>query len=128
MTSGRTLAPDAGTTAQAGTEGDPALLSLTEGVMPARVRPAKSPGMTMLPSTRAALEQHTAEHCAPPPDEADSAPTPARLPLPSPSPSGTVPHVVGVHLCLERDGRVLLGLRHPDSAYAGGTWHTLAVH
>ncbi|MFE3901123.1 NUDIX domain-containing protein [Streptomyces sp. NPDC059153] len=34
---------------------------------------------------------------------------------------------VGVHLHLEDDeGRVLLGLRHPDSAYAGNTWHYLA--
>ncbi|MFD3535815.1 NUDIX domain-containing protein [Streptomyces sp. NPDC058664] len=43
-------------------------------------------------------------------------------------PSGTVLHVVGVHLHLERDGQVLLGMRHPDSAYAGGCWHALAGH
>ncbi len=30
----------------------------------------------------------------------------------------TVPNVIGVHLYLERDGEILLGLRHPDSAYA----------
>ncbi|MBB5925754.1 NUDIX hydrolase [Streptomyces echinatus] len=42
---------------------------------------------------------------------------------------GTLPHVIGVHLYLEDDqGRVLLGLRHPDSAYAGRTWHFLAGH
>ncbi|WP_328940457.1 NUDIX domain-containing protein [Streptomyces sp. NBC_00250] len=41
---------------------------------------------------------------------------------------GTVLHVVGVHLFLERDGKVLLGLRHPDSAFAGNTWHFLAGH
>lgn len=41
---------------------------------------------------------------------------------------GTVPHVVGAHLYLERAGHVLLGLRHPDSAYAGGTRHALAGH
>ncbi|MEU8779474.1 NUDIX domain-containing protein [Streptomyces sp. NPDC048606] len=34
---------------------------------------------------------------------------------------------VGVHLHLEDDeGRVLLGLRHRDSKYAGDTWHYLA--
>ncbi|MFD9100269.1 NUDIX domain-containing protein [Streptomyces virginiae] len=34
---------------------------------------------------------------------------------------------VGVHLHLEdAQGRVLLGLRHPDSKYAGDTWHYLA--
>ncbi|MFD3993190.1 NUDIX domain-containing protein [Streptomyces sp. NPDC058548] len=44
------------------------------------------------------------------------------------APSGTVPHIVGVHLYLERDGRILLGRRHPDSTYAGGSWHALAGH
>ncbi|WP_435188941.1 NUDIX hydrolase [Streptomyces sp. bgisy126] len=43
-------------------------------------------------------------------------------------PSGSVPQIVGVHLWLERDGKVLLGLRHPDSAYAGSLWHFLAGH
>ncbi|MCX5232347.1 NUDIX domain-containing protein [Streptomyces sp. NBC_00233] len=46
----------------------------------------------------------------------------------APAPSGTVPHIVGVHLYLERDGRILLGHRHPGSAYAGGSWHVLAGH
>ncbi|MFJ6250001.1 MULTISPECIES: NUDIX domain-containing protein [unclassified Streptomyces] len=50
-------------------------------------------------------------------------------PVPSPLfPSGSVPQIVGVHLWLERDGKVLLGLRHPDSAYAGSLWHFLAGH
>ncbi|MGP3943603.1 MULTISPECIES: hypothetical protein [Streptomyces] len=31
-----------------------------------------------------------------------------------------------MHLYLERDGKVLLGLRHPDSAYAPSTYHFLA--
>ncbi|MEV6330439.1 NUDIX domain-containing protein [Streptomyces sp. NPDC051909] len=44
------------------------------------------------------------------------------------APPGTVLHVVGVHLLLEHEGQVLLGLRHPDSAYAGGIWHVLAGH
>ncbi|WP_225995097.1 NUDIX hydrolase [Streptomyces arboris] len=45
------------------------------------------------------------------------------------TPAGTELHVVGVHLFLQdADGRVLLGLRHPDSAYAGRLWHTRAVH
>ncbi|MFF4858722.1 NUDIX domain-containing protein [Streptomyces rubiginosohelvolus] len=36
---------------------------------------------------------------------------------------------VGVHLYLQdANGRVLLGLRHPDSVYAGRLWHTLAGH
>ncbi|WP_078865201.1 MULTISPECIES: NUDIX hydrolase [unclassified Streptomyces] len=44
-------------------------------------------------------------------------------------PSRTELQVIGVHLYLEdEEGRVLLGLRHPDSAYAGRTWHFLAGH
>ena len=37
-------------------------------------------------------------------------------------------NVIGGHLYLERDGMVLLGQRHPASAYAGGQWHLLAGH
>ncbi|MEU6620972.1 NUDIX domain-containing protein [Streptomyces litmocidini] len=44
------------------------------------------------------------------------------------APFGTVPNVVGVHLYLEQEGQVLMGLRHPDSAYAGGSWHVPAGH
>ncbi|MFF9286437.1 NUDIX hydrolase [Streptomyces griseosporeus] len=98
--------------------GDPARLPLTEGVMLAWVPPEKFPSMTILPSTRALLEQHAAEH-----SPAGIAATP-----PAKASSGTALNVVGVHLCLERDGQVLLGLRHPDSAYAGGSWHVLAGH
>jgi len=48
---------------------------------------------------------------------------------PEKAPSGTVLNIVGVHLYLEdAEGRVLLGLRHPDSAFAGNTWHFLAGH
>ncbi|MEV7416034.1 NUDIX domain-containing protein [Streptomyces sp. NPDC089919] len=40
---------------------------------------------------------------------------------------GAVLNGVGVHLHLEDEqGRVLLGLRHPSSRYAGNTWHYLA--
>ncbi|MEV5434302.1 NUDIX domain-containing protein [Streptomyces sp. NPDC052701] len=103
--------------------GDPASLPLTEGVMLAWVRPEKFPNMTMLPSTRELLEQHAAEHPLPAGGPAAPAGT-AR----AEAPSGTVLNVVGVHLYLERDGQVLLGLRHPDSAYAGDSWHVLAGH
>ncbi|WP_030689982.1 NUDIX domain-containing protein [Streptomyces globisporus] len=103
--------------------GDPARLPLTEGVMLAWVRPEKFPYMTMLPSTRVVLERHAAEHPAPADGPAAGAGT-----APAKAPSGTVPNVVGVHLYLEQDGQVLLGLRHPDSAYAGGSWHVPAGH
>ncbi|MER7780436.1 NUDIX domain-containing protein [Streptomyces sp. NPDC096191] len=45
------------------------------------------------------------------------------------APPGTELHIVGVHLYLQDDqGRILLGLRHPDSTYAPDTWHFLAGH
>ncbi|WP_435260463.1 NUDIX domain-containing protein [Streptomyces sp. 1222.5] len=103
--------------------GDPARLPLTEGVMLAWVRPEKFPHMTTLPSTRELLEQHAVDHPLP----ADGPTAPAGSAR-AKAPSGTVLNVVGVHLYLERGGQVLLGLRHPDSAYAGGSWHVLAGH
>ncbi|MGW1815398.1 NUDIX domain-containing protein [Streptomyces sp. NPDC002125] len=103
--------------------GDPARLPLTEGVMLAWVRPEKFPYMTMLPSTRELLEQHASDH--PLPTDGPVAPAGTAR---TEAPSGTVLNVVGVHLYLERGGQVLLGLRHPDSAYAGGSWHVLAGH
>ncbi|MFF7296707.1 NUDIX domain-containing protein [Streptomyces sp. NPDC008265] len=51
----------------------------------------------------------------------------APTPSPRPAPPGE-PHVLGVHLYAEREGRVLLGLRHPSSAFAGGSHHFLAGH
>lgn len=36
--------------------------------------------------------------------------------------------IVGAHLVLLRDGDVLLGKRHPDSAFAPSTWHLPAGH
>ncbi|MFI6416750.1 NUDIX domain-containing protein [Streptomyces sp. NPDC050842] len=104
--------------------GDPSALSLAEGVMVAWVRPEKFPFLTMVPSTRKLLERHAAEHPAP----AAGAGAAVGTRAPATSPPGTVPNIIGVHLYLERDGKVLLGRRHPDSAYAGGAWHALAGH
>lgn len=61
---------------------------------------------------------------------ADAPGSPVAPYVPSSLPGdGAVLNIVGVHLYLERDdGRILLGLRHPDSAYAGATWHFLAGH
>ncbi|MEV7565661.1 NUDIX domain-containing protein [Streptomyces tanashiensis] len=103
--------------------GDPSELTLTEGVMLSWVRPEQLPYLTMLPATRALLEIHAAQHPTP------AAGQPARSATAVVgAPAGTELHIVGVHLYLERDGKVLLGLRHPDSAYAGDTWHVLAGH
>ncbi|TRV80935.1 NUDIX domain-containing protein [Streptomyces sp. 130] len=104
--------------------GEPARLPLTEGVMVAWVRPEKFPYMTMTSSTRKLLQRHAAEH----PPAAVVPPAGAAGAARAGAPPGTVLNVVGVHLYLERDGQVLLGLRHPDSAFAGSIWHLLAGH
>ncbi|MFD5368422.1 NUDIX domain-containing protein [Streptomyces sp. NPDC127103] len=104
--------------------GDPSALRLTEGVMLAWMDPGRLPFLTMAASTRELIERHAAEHAAPAAGLAAGAEPGAQ----APEPPGTVPHIVGVHLYLEHEGRILLGRRHPDSAYAGGSWHALAGH
>ncbi|MFV6026607.1 NUDIX domain-containing protein [Streptomyces sp. NPDC056264] len=104
--------------------GDPSALRLTEGVMLAWMEPGRLPFLTMAASTRELLERHAAEHAAP----AAGLTAGAASGEQAPEPPGTVPHIVGVHLYLEHEGRILLGRRHPDSAYAGGSWHVLAGH
>ncbi|WP_435799699.1 NUDIX hydrolase [Streptomyces goshikiensis] len=95
--------------------GDPATLPLTEGVMLAWFDPGTMPRLRMSPATLELVRRHAAGR----------PPASGRV---SGSPARSVPHVVGVHLYLERDGQVLLGLRHPDSAYAGSAHHFLAGH
>ncbi|MFV5995277.1 NUDIX domain-containing protein [Streptomyces sp. NPDC056231] len=69
------------------------------------------------------LRRHAAEHPA-----TSSPPASARL-LRDEAPEGTELHIVGVHFYLEDNhGRILLGLRHPDSTFAPATWHFLAGH
>ncbi|MET8375198.1 NUDIX hydrolase [Streptomyces microflavus] len=100
--------------------GDPAELTLTEGVMLHWFAPEDLPRLRMSRSTLDLVLRHAAEAEPPPPPPA----TAARA-----AHSTTVPHIIGVHLYLEdADGRVLLGLRHPESAYAGGVHHFLAGH
>ncbi|MCX5394716.1 NUDIX domain-containing protein [Streptomyces sp. NPDC006482] len=73
------------------------------------------------------------------PDDNPDAPATEDTVHPSPTPrepaagkpvsgAGAVKVIIGAHLYLERDGRVLLGLRHPDSAYAPLEHHFLAGH
>ncbi|MFF5637026.1 NUDIX domain-containing protein [Streptomyces sp. NPDC012825] len=105
-------------------DGDPSTLTLTEGQLLAWIHPAQLPHLTMLPTTRELVGRHAAEHPAPTARARRRTADPAT----AGTPSGTVPHVIGVHLHLEHEGKVLLGLRHPDSVYAGGRWHALAGH
>ncbi|PWI05023.1 NUDIX hydrolase [Streptomyces sp. NWU339] len=109
--------------------GDPRELHLTEGVMLAWFAPDDLHRLRIAPSTSDLVRRHAASRtvgasCAAP--QSGAALSDERRPA---SPHGTVPNVIGVHLYLERpDGTVLLGLRHPDSAFAPSTWHVLAGH
>ncbi|THC52489.1 NUDIX domain-containing protein [Streptomyces sp. A1499] len=102
--------------------GDPRELPLTEGVMLAWFAPSDLHRLRIADSTSDLVRRHAASL---PASESGSNPEEECRP----SPHGTVLNVIGVHLYLERpDGTVLLGLRHPDSAFAPSTWHALAGH
>ncbi|MFJ9893559.1 NUDIX domain-containing protein [Streptomyces sp. NPDC091280] len=93
--------------------GDPDTLPLHEGVLLRWFAPQMLHRLRLSPSTADLVYRHAAQ---------SGLPRPAIV-------NATVPNVIGVHLYLEDDqGRVLLGLRHPDSPYAAGAWHFLAGH
>ncbi|MEV0373331.1 NUDIX domain-containing protein [Streptomyces sp. NPDC050636] len=117
-------------------DGDATSLRLTEGVMLAWFRPEVMPRLRLSPSTLDLVQRHTESHAAHCPGAASTtaaiplrrSPSPRSLP-PSPASGKHAFTVIGVHLYLENtEGQVLLGLRHPDSAYAGELWHFLAGH
>jgi 8-oxo-dGTP diphosphatase len=103
-------------------DGDPETLPVTEGIMFRWFDVTVMQHLTMCPWAYEVILAHHAEHAAsgpaPVPHRSSGAVRNAR----------TVPNIIGVHLFLERHGTVLLGLRHPDSAYAGSTYHVLAGH
>ncbi|MEU4007181.1 NUDIX domain-containing protein [Streptomyces pseudogriseolus] len=106
--------------------GDPRELSLTEGVMLAWFAPDDLHRLRIADTTSDLVRRHAASHPAGPAPQSGLSSHEERRPA---SPHGTVLNVIGVHLYLERpDGTVLLGLRHPDSAFAPSTWHVLAGH
>ncbi|WP_051887817.1 NUDIX hydrolase [Streptomyces seoulensis] len=101
--------------------GDPDGVGLTEGVLLRWFRPDMLHRLRLSPGTRDLILRHAAGPAA----RAPVIPRPAK----APDAGGTELNIVGVHLYAEdADGRVLLGLRHPDSAFAGSTWHFLAGH
>ncbi|WP_053640395.1 MULTISPECIES: NUDIX domain-containing protein [unclassified Streptomyces] len=102
--------------------GDADAVDLREGVLLKWFTVDTLDRLRLSPGLGDLIRRHAAEHPA-----VEGPPDTAR-PLTGTGPAGTVPHIVGVHLHLERDGKVLLGLRHPDSAYAGSLWHALAGH
>ncbi|MGW4103171.1 NUDIX hydrolase [Streptomyces sp. NPDC004976] len=99
--------------------GNPDRLALHEGVLLRWFTPEELDRLRLSPATRDLIRRHAAEN---PPDN-----QPAAAPPVWDGGSRTVLNGIGVHLHLEdAEGRVLLGLRHPDSKYAGNTWHYLA--
>ncbi|MEU0693057.1 NUDIX domain-containing protein [Streptomyces niveus] len=103
--------------------GDPDEVDLQEGVLIRWFTLDVLDRLHLTPGTGDLIRQHAAQH--PPVGNATLSACPPR----AEAPAGTVLHVVGVHLLLQDElGRILLGLRHPDSLYAGGKWHFLAGH
>lgn len=112
--------------------GDPESLHLTEGIMLRWFTPEIMPRLRMNASTLDLLRRHAAQQSSRPHSAAADAapPPPARKPAPRPTAAPkAVLNVIGVHLYLENShSEVLLGMRHPDSLYAGNKWHFLAGH
>jgi 8-oxo-dGTP pyrophosphatase MutT (NUDIX family) len=97
--------------------GDAATLPLAEGVLLHWARPEDLNRLQIQPSTADLIRRHARQ----------TAIVPRARPAQSTAGGEPVFNGVGAHLYLEDEyGRVLLGLRHPDSAYAPGTWHFLA--
>ncbi|AVV46843.1 NUDIX domain-containing protein [Streptomyces sp. ID05-04B] len=96
-----------------GWDGDPSRLPVTEGIMFAFFDAATTAHLTMAPGAAEVIARHQADPVAPPPQ---------------PTVREPVLNAVGVHLYLERDGEILLGLRHPDSPFAPLRHHFLAGH
>ncbi|MCM2579729.1 hypothetical protein [Streptomyces meridianus] len=98
-------------------------MDLREGVLLRWFTPDMLDRLRLSPGTGDLIRRHAAQHPAGK-GPASSVHTPR-----DEAPEGTELHIVGVHLYLQDEhGQILLGLRHPDSAYAGNTWHFLAVH
>ncbi|MFJ4818060.1 NUDIX domain-containing protein [Streptomyces sp. NPDC088801] len=109
--------------------GDPRELHLTEGVMLAWFAPDDLHRLRIADTTSDLVRRHAASRPANASSTASQNGLSSHEERRPAAPHGTVLNVIGVHLYLERpDGTVLLGLRHPDSAFAPSTWHVLAGH
>jgi 8-oxo-dGTP diphosphatase len=103
-------------------DGDASKLPITEGIMFHHFDAATTCRLTMCPWAAEVIARHQADAVAHRP--------PAQRTGTTPQAGGrSVLNVIGAHLYVEdAEGRVLLGLRHPDSAYAPSTHHFLAGH
>lgn len=103
--------------------GDPDTVDLQEGVLLRWFTPEMLGRLRLSPGLGDLIRRHAAEH---PP--VGSPPDSVRL-LRDEAPDGTELHIVGVHLYLQDEhGRILLGLRHPNSKFAPNKWHFLSGH
>ncbi|MEU8679398.1 NUDIX domain-containing protein [Streptomyces sp. NPDC048560] len=98
-------------------------IELREGIQLRWTHIEETAEMTMDPGAAAVLQAHRGS------------------PRPAPGNDGTLPTVrvrepsdhrgrsiIGAHLVLIRNGNILLGKRHPNSAFAPSTWHLPAGH
>ncbi|MGW2780380.1 NUDIX hydrolase [Streptomyces populi] len=105
-------------------QGDPDTVGLREGILLRWFTVDVLDRLNLSPGLGDLIRRHAAEHPPAGVPEPDAGRPPRRE-----APEGTELHIIGVHLHLQDEhGRILLGLRHPDSAYAGDQWHFLAGH
>ncbi|MGW6202312.1 NUDIX hydrolase [Streptomyces sp. NPDC055089] len=103
--------------------GSPDTVDLQEGVLLHWFTPDMLDRLRLSPGLGDLIRRHAAEH--------PSAASPPVVPVSSlgEPPDGTELHIVGVHLHLQDEqGRILLGRRHPRSAFGPNEWHYLAGH
>jgi ADP-ribose pyrophosphatase YjhB (NUDIX family) len=104
-------------------DGDAERLPVTEGIMFRWFDVDTMVHLSMCPWAYEAIRAHHARNPYP-----ASTSLPEQRPPTSQGGAGAVKNVIGAHLYLERGGRTLLGLRHPDVAFAAEHWHALAGH
>ncbi|MFJ2744808.1 methyltransferase, FxLD system [Streptomyces sp. NPDC087440] len=98
-------------------------IDLREGIQLRWTRMAETAHMAMDPGTLAVLQAHQ-NNPNPARNKAGSLPV-VQVTEPAAHRSRSI---IGAHLVLLRDGAVLLGKRHPNSAFAPSTWHLPAGH
>ncbi|MET8404648.1 methyltransferase, FxLD system [Streptomyces sp900116325] len=98
-------------------------IELREGIQLRWTRIEETAEMTMDPGTAAVLHAH--HNTSEPPGSRDGTLPVVEVREPRDHRSRSI---IGAHLVLVRDGAVLLGNRHPSSAFAPSTWHLPAGH
>ena len=103
--------------------GDPDAVDLLEGVLLRWFSVDKLDRLPLSPGLGDLIRRHAAGQSP------AAAGPPGSVGVPREAPKGTELHIIGVHLYLQNEhGRILLGLRHPDSSFGANEWHFLAGH